>query len=153
MCPMLGTVDGGNTASPKRSSTSPGQQVANNRTTGKVRLTGMGLVKASCHEDNFFLIDGSKAAQGYHPKVMLTRDSDGGASVPVDMRIVAKDVYEVCYAPTQAGNHSLNVTWGDRVVNGCPLKIVAQDASGGGGREVGHNTPAAKVTWYSCHNI
>ena len=123
---------------------------SNNRnTTGKVRLTGMGLVKASCHEDNFFLIDGSKAAQGYHPKVLLTNGLND-SSLPIDMRLVAKDVYEVCYTPNNSGNYFLNVTWGDRVVNGCPLKIVAQEAGGRGGgggapgQEVG-NTPAAKV--------
>ena len=48
-CPMRGLVDDNNRT---------------HGTTGKVKLTGMGLVKAQCHEDNFFLIDGSKAAKG-----------------------------------------------------------------------------------------
>ena len=91
--------------------------------TGKVRLTGVGLIKALCNEDNYFLIDGSKAAKGNPTATLSTSSHD----VAVSIRAVAKDVYEAVYHPHYPGNYLLNVTWAGRLVKGCPLKITADD--------------------------
>ena len=59
--------------------------------------------------------------------------------LPVHLRSVAKDVYEACYNPVEAGMYLLNVTWGGRLVKGCPLEIEAED----GGN---NNSSASKVS-------
>ena len=45
----------------------------------------------------------------------------------VQLRSVAKYVFEASYSPKEAGTYLLNVTWGGRLVKGCPLKIQAED--------------------------
>ena len=58
---------------------------------GKVKLTGVGLIKAVCHEDNYFIIDGSKTGENGAPKVSL-EDVVTGKTLPVQVRSVAKEV-------------------------------------------------------------
>ena len=106
---------------------------------GKVKLTGVGLVKAVCHEDNYFIIDGSKTGESNGSPHVALEDVYNGKGLPVQVRSVAKEVYEACYNPKSPGELLLNVTWAGRLVKGCPLKI---KASGLGAIE---NTPASKV--------
>ncbi len=102
-----------------------------------MRLTGMGLAQAVANEQNFFLIDGSRGGFSGAPKVYL---SDGHIEVPVELRMVGKDVYEANYVPRSGGDYQLSVTWGGRLVKGCPLTIGVEDAS-----SPQHNSAAAKV--------
>lgn len=101
--------------------------------TGKVKLTGVGLVRANCHENNFFIVDGSKARPGV-PTASL---SSGHEDINVELRPVAKEVYEACYVPKTNGTYHLNVTWGGRLVKGCPLSISTQESNS--------NSTASKV--------
>ena len=50
-------------------------------------MTGVGLVRANCGENNFFTVDGSKAspASPAGPKVSLALTS--GVSAPVDVQL------------------------------------------------------------------
>ena len=121
-----------------------GRKGGNQSATGKVRLTGMGLVRAVCNDENYFLIDGSKAGSvGSPPAVTLTGMVDNEPQ-PVHLRAVAKDVYEASYNPREGGAYLLNVTWAGRLVKGCPLKIEAEDR-GGNGNGGGDNSAASKV--------
>ena len=47
-------------------------------------------------------------------------------------------MYEACYRPVVPGTYLLNVTWGGRLVKGCPLTIATHDG--------GPNSAASKVT-------
>jgi len=108
---------------------------------GKVRLTGVGLVRATVGEANYFVVDGSKAAPGGGaPKVVL--ETLEGTEVPVQLRMLAHDVYEAAYSPKYPGSYQLNVTWAGRLIKGCPLNITAEDVSSAA---VGNSSAATRV--------
>ena len=113
--------------------TSPAVAAANTAvTSGKVRLTGQGLVSAVCGEDNHFTIDGSSSNETGRPEVSIT----GGlkADIPVRLRPVGNNIFAATYSPRAPGTYLLNVLWSGRQVKGCPLKIMAE--SGGVNKSV-----------------
>merc|ERR1711899_216006 len=89
-------------------------------TSGKVRLTGQGLVSAVCGEDNHFTIDGSSSNETGRPEVSIT----GGlkADIPVRLRPVGNNIFAATYSPRSPGTYLLNFLWSGRQVKGCPLK-------------------------------
>ncbi|TRY63575.1 hypothetical protein TCAL_00888 [Tigriopus californicus] len=118
-CPMRGLLDGGEAS----------------KGSGKVKLTGTGLVSAICQEDNFFMIDGSRAAQGT-PDVKLTDATN--LPLAVRLRKVDADVYEARYSPSTPGDYMLSIKWAGHLIKGCPLNITASPGSAS-------EQPASKV--------
>ena len=99
-------------------------------------------MRAICNDENYFLIDGSKASFSssisISPPIVSFTGLVDNEPLPVHLRSVAKYVFEASYSPIEAGAYLLNVTWGGRLVKGCPLKIQAEDR----GNE---NSAASKV--------
>ena len=94
---------------------------------GKVRLTGQGLVSATCGEDNHFTIDGSAAAESGKPEVQI---SSLKTVLNVKLKNVGYNLYQAFYSPRTPGTYLLNVLWSGRQVKGCPLKVIAEDNRG-----------------------
>ena len=94
---------------------------------GKVRLTGQGLVSASCGEENHFTIDGSAAPEGGKPEVQISSQK---TSLNVKLKNVGYNLYQAFYSPRTPGTYLLNVLWSGRQVKGCPLKVIAEDNRG-----------------------
>merc|ERR1719266_1144911 len=115
----------GSTATPPAPTTTVANPATNS---GKVRLTGQGLVSATCGEDNHFTIDGSTSNETGRPEVSMT----GGlkADVPVRLRPVGNNIFAATYSPRAPGTYLLNVLWSGRQVKGCPLKVTAEDNRG-----------------------
>ena len=106
--------------------TSPGTQMSSSNE-GKVRLTGQGLVSATCGEDNHFTIDGSAAAESGKPEVQI---SSLKTVLNVKLKNVGYNLYQAFYSPRTPGTYLLNVLWSGRQVKGCPLKVIAEDNRG-----------------------
>ena len=94
---------------------------------GKVRLTGQGLVSASCGEENHFTIDGSAAPEGGKPEVQISNQK---TALNVKLKNVGYNLYQAFYSPRVPGTYLLNVLWSGRQVKGCPLKVTAEDSRG-----------------------
>lgn len=92
---------------------------------GRVVLTGKGLVSAVCGEESIFVIDGSEAGEG-EPDVKL---SGIESMVAVNCVPIGSNVWEATYSPLKPGTYLLNVTWAGRLVKECPLKIVVDPPS------------------------
>ena len=92
---------------------------------GRVILTGKGLVTAVSGEESVFVIDGSEAGEG-EPDVKL---SGVERVVEVDCRPIGNSVWEAAYTPVKPGTYLLNVTWAGRLVKECPLKITVDPPS------------------------
>ena len=108
--------------------TSPStQQTSSQQSEGKVRLTGQGLVSASCGEENHFTIDGSAAPEGGKPEVQISSQK---TSLNVKLKNVGYNLYQAFYSPRTPGTYLLNVLWSGRQVKGCPLKVIAEDNRG-----------------------
>ena len=107
--------------------TSPGTQQAPSQSEGKVRLTGQGLVSASCGEENHFTIDGSAAPEGGKPEVQISSQK---TVLNVKLKNVGYNLYQAFYSPRMPGTYLLNVLWSGRQVKGCPLKVIAEDNRG-----------------------
>jgi len=89
------------------------------RTSGRVVLTGKGLMSATCGEESIFVIDGSDGGDG-EPVVSL---SGIDSTIPVSCRAVSHNIWEASYIPARPGTYLLNVTWAGRLVKECPLKV------------------------------
>merc|ERR1719445_2522459 len=74
-------------------------------TTGRVVLTGKGLLSAVCGEETYFVIDGSEGGSG-EPVVSL---SGLDSSIPVSCRQVGQNIWEAVYTATRPGSYLLNV--------------------------------------------
>ena len=94
-------------------------------TTGRVVLTGKGLLSAVCGEESYFVIDGSEGGSG-EPVVSL---SGLDSSIPVSCRQVGQNIWEAVYTATRPGSYLLNVKWAGRLVKDCPLKVVVEPPS------------------------
>ena len=92
---------------------------------GRVVLTGKGLLSAVCGEESYFVIDGSEGGSG-EPVVSL---SGLDSTIPVSCRQVGHNVWEAVYTPTRPGSYLLNVKWAGRLVKECPLKVVVEPPS------------------------
>ena len=97
----------------------PQQQQPQHRTSGRVVLTGKGLMSATCGEESIFVIDGSDGGDG-EPVVSL---SGIDSTIPVSCRAVSHNIWEASYIPARPGTYLLNVTWAGRLVKECPLKV------------------------------
>jgi len=95
------------------------QQQQQQRTSGRVVLTGKGLMSATCGEESIFVIDGSEGGDG-EPVVSL---SGIDSTIPVSCRAVSHNIWEASYIPARPGTYLLNVTWAGRLVKECPLKV------------------------------
>jgi len=95
------------------------QQQQQQRTSGRVVLTGKGLMSATCGEESIFVIDGSDGGDG-EPVVSL---SGIDSTIPVSCRAVSHNIWEASYIPARPGTYLLNVTWAGRLVKECPLKV------------------------------
>jgi len=95
------------------------QQQPQHRTSGRVVLTGKGLMSATCGEESIFVIDGSDGGDG-EPVVSL---SGIDSTIPVSCRAVSHNIWEASYIPARPGTYLLNVTWAGRLVKECPLKV------------------------------
>ena len=103
------------------------QQMSSQQSEGKVRLTGQGLVSASCGEENHFTIDGSAAPEGGKPEVQISSQK---TSLNVKLKNVGYNLYQAFYSPRTPGTYLLYVLWSGRQVKGCPLKVIAEDNRG-----------------------
>ena len=92
---------------------------------GRVVLTGKGLLSATCGEESYFVIDGSEAGAGEPVVSMSGLDN----TIPVSCRQVAQNVWEATYVPSRSGTYLLNVTWAGRLVKECPLKVIIEPPS------------------------
>ena len=92
---------------------------------GRVVLTGKGLLSAVCGEESYFIIDGSEGGSGDPVVSMSGLDS----TIPVLCRQVGQNVWEAVYTPGRPGTYLLNVTWAGRLVKECPLKVVVEPPS------------------------
>merc|ERR1719477_238228 len=97
------------------------QQQPQHRTSGRVVLTGKGLMSATCGEESIFVIDGSDGGDG-EPVVSL---SGIDSTIPVSCRAVSHNIWEASYIPARPCTYLLNVTWAGRLVKECPLKVSA----------------------------
>jgi len=95
------------------------------RTSGRVVLTGKGLMSATCGEESIFVIDGSDGGDG-EPVVSL---SGIDSTIPVSCRAVSHNIWEASYIPARPGTYLLNVTWAGRLVKECPLKVSVEPPS------------------------
>ena len=78
--------------------TSPStQQISSQQSEGKVRLTGQGLVSASCGEENHFTIDGSAAPEGGKPEVQISSQK---TSLNVKLKNVGYNLYSTTASET-----------------------------------------------------
>ena len=111
---------------PPPMTTSPGIQTTS-QSEGKVRLTGQGLVSASCGEENHFTIDGSAATEGGKPEVQISSQK---TVLNVKLKNVGYNLFQAFYSPRMPGTYLLNVLWSGRQVKGCPLKVIAEDNRG-----------------------
>ena len=138
LCPIKGST----ASSPNQKSramTTVASSASSNNIVGKVRLTGVGLVKAVCNENNFFIIDGSKAATQATPSSSLVPNDSNGREVAVQLRQIANAVYEAIYIPKVPGSYSLSISWGDKMVKGCPINVNITEGTV-------PNTPASRVS-------
>jgi len=101
------------------------QQQLHQRTSGRVVLTGKGLMSATCGEESVFVIDGSEGGDG-EPVVSL---SGIDSIIPVSCRAVSHNIWEASYIPGRPGTYLLNVTWAGRLVKECPLKVSVEPPS------------------------
>ena len=92
---------------------------------GRVVLTGKGLLSAITGEESYFVIDGSGGGSGEPVVSMSGLDS----SIPVSCRQVGQNVWEAVYTPARSGTYLLNVTWAGRLVKECPLKVIVEPPS------------------------
>ena len=95
------------------------------RSSGRVVLTGKGLMSATCGEESVFVIDGSEGGDG-EPVVSL---SGIDSTIPVSCRAVSHNMWEASYIPARPGTYLLNVTWAGRLVKECPLKVSVEPPS------------------------
>lgn len=95
------------------------------RGSGRVVLTGKGLMSATCGEESVFVIDGSEGGDG-EPVVSL---SGIDSTIPVSCRAVSHNIWEASYIPARPGTYLLNVTWAGRLVKECPLKVSVEPPS------------------------
>eukprot|EP00092_Neocalanus_flemingeri_P041721 GFUD01045442.1.p1 GENE.GFUD01045442.1~~GFUD01045442.1.p1 ORF type:complete len:1832 (+),score=552.65 GFUD01045442.1:1088-6583(+) len=95
------------------------------RSSGRVVLTGKGLMSATCGEESVFVIDGSEGGDG-EPVVSL---SGIDSTIPVSCRAVSHNIWEASYIPARPGTYLLNVTWAGRLVKECPLKVSVEPPS------------------------
>ena len=103
----------------------PAPASSSSATSGRVVLTGKGLLSAVCGEETYFVIDGSEGGSG-EPVVSL---SGLDSTIPVSCRQVGHNVWEAVYTPTRPGSYLLNVKWAGRLVKECPLKVVVEPPS------------------------
>ena len=91
------------------------------RTSGRVVLTGKGLVSATCGERSIFGIDGSEGGDGEPVSVVSLSGID--STIRVSCRAVSHNIREASFIPARPGTCMPNVTWAGGLVKEGLLKV------------------------------
>ena len=87
----------------------------------KCIASGSGLTEATVNQPASFKVHTSNAGQGI---LMVEITGPNGNNISANVREDSRDNYICTYTPSQKGNHTIAILWGDRPISS-PFKVVA----------------------------